>query len=73
MIKRRYFIARVYANYEASVRTIEQVDEHRDQERAELERRRLDRAGEAEHCSLIVTAGGTWEEAERELKARLGD
>ena len=70
---KRFYIARIYANYEAAVRTIEQVDEHRDQDRAELERGRLNRAGVAEHCSLIVTAGRNWEEAERELKARLGD
>ena len=70
---RRFYVARVYANYEAAVRTIEPVDEHRDQDKAELARQRLNRAGEAEHCSLIVTAGRTWDEAERELKARLGD
>ncbi len=70
---KHFYIARIYANYEAAVRTIEQVDEHRDQDRAELERGRLSRAGVAEHCSLIVTAGRNWEEAERDLKARLGD
>jgi len=74
MVKRRFFIARIYANYEAAVRTIERIDEHTDFDRAELERRRLSRSGDlAEHCSLIVTAGRTWEEAELELKARLGD
>lgn len=73
MAQRRFYVALIYANYEEAVRTIRMVSEHGDLDRAELERRVLNRKGEAEHCSLIVTSGGTWDEAERELKARLGD
>lgn len=70
---RRYYLARVYANYDEAIRTISLVSEHGDPDRAEGARRRLDRSGEAEHTSLIVTAGRTWDEAERELEARFGD
>lgn len=70
---RRYYLARVYADYNEAVRTIELVSEHGDPDRAEGARRKLDRTGETENTSLIVTAGRTWAEAERELEARLGD
>lgn len=74
MIDRRYFIARIYANYEEAVRTIHLIGEYGDLEEAELGRRDLSRPGRlAEHTSLIVTAGRTWAEAEQELKVRLGD
>lgn len=73
MFRRRYYIARIYANYEEAVRTIQMVSEYGDLDKAERKRRDLSKLGEAEHCSLIVTAGRTWAEAERELKARLGD
>lgn len=74
MVKKRYFIACIYANYEEAVRTIQMVREYGNLEKAELERRGMNGSGElAEHCSLIVTAGRTWAEAEWELKARLGD
>ena len=74
MIRRRYFIARIYANYEEAVRTIHLLAEYGDEDKAELERRDLNQSGELmEHTSLIVTAGRTWAEAEQELKARLGD
>ena len=72
-LPRRYYLARVYANYDEAVRTIQLVSEHGDLERAEGARRRLGRAGETEHTLLIVTAGRSWAEAERELGARLGD
>lgn len=68
--RRRYYLARVYANFGEAVRTLELVSEHGDPDRAEAARRR---AGEAEHTLLIVTAGRSWAEAERELEARLGD
>lgn len=70
---RRFYLARVYANYDEAVRTVELVSEHGDLERAEGARRVLGRAGEAEHTLLLVTAGRSWAEAERELEARLGD
>ncbi len=74
MAQRRFYVALIYANYEEAVRTIRMVSEHGDHEKAELRLRKLNRAGKlAEHSSLIVTAGGTWDEAERELKVRLGD
>jgi predicted RNA-binding protein len=74
MMGRRYFIARIYANYEEAVRTIDLIGEYGDLEGAELGRRDLDRSSRlAENTSLIVTAGRTWAEAEQELKARLGD
>ena len=74
MIQKRYFIASIYANYDEAVRTIEPLGEYRDLDKAELRRSSLDRSAElAENTSLIITAGRTWDEAERELKARLGD
>ncbi len=72
--RRRYFIARLYANYDEAVRTIDLVGDHGDPDEAEKKRQRLKRSGElAENTSLIVTAGRNWAEAEQELKARLGD
>ena len=74
MIQKRYFIASIYANYDEAVRTIEPLGEYRDLDKAELRRSSLDRSAElAENTSLMITAGRTWDEAERELKARLGD
>ena len=70
---RRYYLARVYANFDEAVRTVERVSEHADLERAEGARRDQARAGEAEHTLLLVTAGRSWAEAEQELEARLGD
>lgn len=71
---RRYFIARIYANYDEAVRTIDLIGEYGDLEGAELGRQGLNRSSRlAENTSLIVTAGRTWAEAEQELKARLGD
>ena len=70
---RRYYVARVYANYDEAVRTLERVSEHTDLERAEGARRTLARAGEAEHTLLLISVGRSWAEAERELEARLGD
>lgn len=70
---RRYYLARVYANYDEAVRTVQLVSEHGDLDRAEGARRVLSRAGEAEHTLLLVAAGRSWAEAERELEARLGD
>lgn len=69
---RKFYIARIYANYEEAVRTIDLLGEYRDQDKAERKRQGL-RDGLAENTSLIVTAGRTWAEAERELEARLGD
>ena len=74
MIQKRYFIVSIYANYDEAVRTIEPLGEYRDLDKAELRRSSLDRSAElAENTSLMITAGRTWDEAERELKARLGD
>ena len=73
LLRRRYYLARVYANFGEAVRTLELVSEHGDPDGAETARRRAARAGEAEHTLLIVTAGRSWAEAERELEARLGD
>ena len=74
MIQKRYFIARIYANYDEAVRTIDLMGEHGDPDKAERERQGLNRAGKlAENTSLIVAAGRNWAEAEQELKARLGD
>ena len=70
---RRFYLARVYANFDEAVRTVELVSEHSNLERAEGARRTLARAGEAEHTLLLVAAGRSWAEAERELEARLGD
>ncbi len=69
---RKFYIARIYANYEEAVRTIDLLGEYRDQDKAERKRQGL-RDGLAENTSLIVTAGRNWAEAEQELKARLGD
>ena len=74
MTQKRYFIARIYANYDEAVRTIDLMAEHGDPDKAERERQGLNRSGRlAENTSLIVTAGRTWAEAEQELEARLGD
>ena len=74
MIQKRYFIASIYANYDEAVRTIKPLGEYRDLDKAELRRSSLDRSAElAENTSLIITAGRNWAEAERDLKARLGD
>ena len=73
LLRRRYYLARVYANFGEAVRTLELVSEHGDHDGAETARRRAARTGEAEHTILIVTAGRSWAEAERELEARLGD
>ena len=74
MIQKRYFVARIYANYDEAVRTIDLMAEHGDPDKAERERQGLNRSGQlAENTSLIVTAGRNWAEAEQELKARLGD
>lgn len=74
MIQQRYFIARIYANYDEAVRTIDLMGEHGDLDKAERERQGLNCSGElAENTSLMVTAGRNWAEAEQELKARLGD
>ncbi len=74
MLQKRYFIASIYANYDEAVRKIEPLGEYRDLDKAELGRHQLDRADKlAEHTSLMIAAGRTWAEAERELKARLGD
>lgn len=70
---RRFYLARVYANYDEAVRTVQLVSEHGDLDRAEGARRTLSRAGVAEHTLLLVAAGRSWAEAERELLARLGD
>lgn len=70
---RRFYVARVYANYDEAVRTTERISEHANLERAEEARRILARVGEAEHTLLLVAAGRSWAEAERELEARLGD
>ena len=71
---RRYYIARIYANYDEAVRTIDLMGEHNDPDKAERERMGMNRSGNlAENTSLIVTAGRNWAEAEQELKARLGD
>ena len=40
-LPRRFYLARVYANYDEAVRTIQLVSEHGDLERAEGARRRL--------------------------------
>jgi hypothetical protein len=71
---RRYFIARVYADYDAALQTIELMGEFRDLHKAQAERRALNRAvGPADQHTFLVSVGRTWEEAERELKARLGE
>ena len=74
MVQKRYFIASIYANYDEAVRTIESLGEYRDLDKAELGRHKLNRSNKlAEHTSLMITAGRNWAEAERDLKARLGD
>ena len=74
MIPKRYFIASIYANYDDAVRTIEPLGEYVDLDKAELGRHRLNRLDKlAENTSLMIAAGRTWAEAERELEARLGD
>jgi len=74
MYTKRYFIARVYADYEAALQTIEMLHEYSSLQKAEAVRRGMRKsAGLADNALLIVTAGKTWEDAERELKARLGE
>lgn len=72
MYAKRYFIARVFADYDAAVQTVEMVHEYSDLQRAERGHREF-RSALPDNTLLIVTAGQTWGEAERELKARLGE
>ncbi|ADI14487.1 hypothetical protein [Truepera radiovictrix] len=72
MYAKRYFVARIFADYDAAIQTVEMVDEYSDPDRAERGRRAFH--GELpENTLLLVTSGPTWREAEQELRARLGE
>jgi hypothetical protein len=72
MYAKRYFVARIFADYDAAIQTIEMVDECSDFDRAERCRRAF-RGELPANTLLLVTSGPTWREAEQELRVRLGE